>query len=155
MDTYIYTHTNFLYCVCVNVCVLEGAGGESGCIHPPTHSFSNTQSHTHTYIYIHRFDWYKYVVAVTAQNQAKFWYYKRFASPWLISNHRYIHFVDSDAGSPPEHPFDLSVYEQFLWERDLMIAQPAVSLVGQPSDHKVCMCVRAFGVCVCRSLSMQ
>lgn len=31
-----------------------------------------------------RFDWYQRVVSVTALRQAKFWYYKRFASPWAV-----------------------------------------------------------------------
>lgn len=35
-----------------------------------------------------RFDWYKHTVGITAQNQAKFWFYKRFASPWLVSGYR-------------------------------------------------------------------
>ncbi|GAB5030706.1 storage protein [Nannochloropsis oceanica] len=85
-----------------------------------------------------QFDWYKHTVGITAQNQAKFWFYKRFASPWLVSGYRYIHFVDSDAGSPPDRPFNLTTYENFLSDRDLLIAQPAITKVGRSSDHKVC-----------------
>jgi len=42
---------------------------------------------------------------------------------------RYVHFVDSDAGSPPEHPFNLTTYENFLFDHDLLIAQPAITKV--------------------------
>ena len=33
---------------------------------------------------LYRFNWYKKVVAVTAQRQAKLWFYKRFATPWHV-----------------------------------------------------------------------
>jgi hypothetical protein len=31
-----------------------------------------------------RFPWYREVVGISVQRQAKFWYYKRFATPWLV-----------------------------------------------------------------------
>ena len=67
-------------------------------------------------------------------HQAKIWYYKRFATPWLVKGYRYVHFVDSDTGSPPEHPFDLAEYDDFLHEHEILLGQPAVSLKGRSSD---------------------
>lgn len=37
-----------------------------------------------------KFEWYKRVVSITAQRQAKFWYYKRFAAPWAVKVRNYI-----------------------------------------------------------------
>lgn len=37
-----------------------------------------------------------------------------------------MHFVDSDAGSPPSRPFNLTQYENFLSDHGLLIAQPAI-----------------------------
>jgi len=35
-----------------------------------------------------KFDWYKLSIGVTAQHQAKFWYYKRFGAPWMVKGYR-------------------------------------------------------------------
>lgn len=92
---------------------------------PPT---TTTKTTTTT-----RFDWYARVVSVTALGQAKMWYYKRFATPWLAKGYRYVHFVDSDVGSPANHPFDLAEYEEFLHAHQVLLGQPAVSLEGRSS----------------------
>lgn len=104
-----------------------------------------------------RFQWYKHTVGITAQQQAKLWFYKRFAAPWLVKvlnkgmafpercyffpfkvrrrfqlqGYRYVHFVDSDAGSPREHPFNLETYENILEKHMILIAQPAVARGGR------------------------
>ena len=48
-----------------------------------------------------------------------------------FQGYRYIHFVDSDAGSPTEKPFDLAAYEAVLDEHNVMIGQPATSHGGR------------------------
>lgn len=53
----------------------------------------------------------------------------------LIPSFRYIHFVDSDAGSPPDRPFNLTTYENFLSDRDLLIAQPAITKVKKAKEE--------------------
>jgi len=48
-----------------------------------------------------------------------------------FQGYRYVHFVDSDAGSPAERPFDLAAYEALLDEYNVMIGQPATSHGGR------------------------
>lgn len=59
------------------------------------------------------------------------WFFKRALTPWLAENYGYVHFVDSDAGSPDERPFLLQDYEDFLAEHKVMIGQPAISDKGR------------------------
>lgn len=56
---------------------------------------------------------------------------KRFGEPWMVKNYKYVHFVDSDAGSPEENPFDLKTYENMLAEYKVKIGQPAVTPEGR------------------------
>jgi hypothetical protein len=78
-----------------------------------------------------KFPWYAKAIGITVRTQAKFWYYKRFGHPWLVMGYRYVHFVDSDAGSPEEKPFILRDYEDFLAQHGVMIGQPAISKKGR------------------------
>ena len=48
-----------------------------------------------------------------------------------VQGYRYVHFVDSDAGSPEERPFDLREYEDFLARHKVLIGQPAISDKGR------------------------
>ena len=56
--------------------------------------------------------------------------------PSFLPSFRYIHFVDSDAGSPPERPFNLTAYENFLANHDLLIAQPAITKVKKEGGRE-------------------
>jgi hypothetical protein len=78
-----------------------------------------------------RFDWWPRVVGVSARTQAKMWYYKRFALPWVVKGYRYVHFADSDVASPADQPFHLREYEDFIAKHRAKAAQAAVKTVGR------------------------
>jgi hypothetical protein len=59
------------------------------------------------------------------------YFFKRVLSPWMVRNYDYVHFVDSDAGSPADHPFDLWEYEKVLKAHDVPLGQPSLSAKTQ------------------------
>ena len=44
----------------------------------------------------------------------------------LRQGYKYVHFVDSDAGSPPDHPFHLEDYDAFLGRHNIQLGQPGI-----------------------------
>lgn len=85
-----------------------------------------------------KLDWYKHAVGFRANRQAKMWFFKRALSPWLVQGYEYVHFIDSDAGSPPEQPFHLAEYEAKLIEAGVVLGQPAVTVKEKSSEHLAC-----------------
>lgn len=85
-----------------------------------------------------KLDWYTKVVRFSAHGQGKMWFFKRVITPWLVAPYQYVHFVDSDAGSPPEQPFDLWAYERTLLAHGVVLGQPAVTDKVKSTVHDLC-----------------
>ncbi|KAI9151138.1 hypothetical protein H9P43_009753 [Blastocladiella emersonii ATCC 22665] len=62
--------------------------------------------------------------SVVAVNQTKFWFAKRFLTPQVVDNYRYVFLWDDDVGLPDG--WDPLAFVKVLSENNLHIAQPAL-----------------------------
>ncbi|CAH9133490.1 unnamed protein product [Cuscuta epithymum] len=69
------------------------------------------------------FEWSKNVIHVTANEQTKWWYAKRFLHPDIVSPYDYIFIWDEDIGV--DH-FDAEEYIKLVKKHGLEISQPAL-----------------------------
>lgn len=108
--------------------------------------------------------WYKRAVGFYAHRQGKMFFFKRALTPYLVQEYEYVHFIDSDAGSPvPANatttddadattttgdatitdnatagPFSLWAYERVLRAHRVVMGQPAVTNKAKTSAHPIC-----------------
>lgn len=73
------------------------------------------------------FAWADSVVIVHTRRQMKFWYLKRFVTPWTAQLYEFLHFLDADVDADAQNRFDPVAYEAALSAHGVLIAQPALS----------------------------
>ncbi|TKY59328.1 hypothetical protein E2542_SST16413 [Spatholobus suberectus] len=79
-------------------------------------------------------NWSSKVIHITAQNQTKWWFAKRFLHPDIVSIYDYIFLWDEDLGV--EH-FSPSRYIEIVKEEGLQISQPALDPNSTEIHHRI------------------
>uniref|UniRef100_A0A2P2MHD4 Lysine ketoglutarate reductase trans-splicing related 1 n=2 Tax=Rhizophora mucronata TaxID=61149 RepID=A0A2P2MHD4_RHIMU len=69
------------------------------------------------------FEWSNHVVHISAQNQTKWWFAKRFLHPDIVEDYSYIFLWDEDLGV---ENFDPQLYLSIVRSEGLEISQPAL-----------------------------
>ncbi|CAI9769274.1 unnamed protein product [Fraxinus pennsylvanica] len=80
------------------------------------------------------FNWYGRVIHVSATNQTKWWFAKRFLHPDIIAEYEYIFLWDEDLGVKNFHP---GRYLSIIKEEDLEISQPALDPGKSEVHHHI------------------
>lgn len=79
-------------------------------------------------------DWSGRVIHVSATNQTKWWFAKRFLHPDIVSEYDYIFLWDEDLGVENFHP---GRYLSIVKEEDLEISQPALDAAKSEVHHQI------------------
>ncbi|XP_010557744.1 PREDICTED: uncharacterized protein LOC104826643 isoform X2 [Tarenaya hassleriana] len=80
------------------------------------------------------FDWSETAIHVSAINQTKWWFAKRFLHPDIVSAYSYVFLWDEDLGV--EH-FDARRYLSIVKEEGLEISQPALDPRSSELHHQI------------------
>ncbi|CAA0840038.1 Protein of unknown function (DUF707 [Striga hermonthica] len=80
------------------------------------------------------FEWNDRVIHVTAKNQTKWWFAKRFLHPDIVSEYEYIFLWDEDLGVENFHP---GRYVSIIKEEGLEISQPGLDLGKSEVHHHI------------------
>ncbi|RVW73418.1 hypothetical protein CK203_053017 [Vitis vinifera] len=78
------------------------------------------------------FEWSSQAIHVSAMNQTKWWFAKRFLHPDIISEYAYIFIWDEDIGV---EYFDVGRYLSIVKEEELEISQPALDPYNSVVHH--------------------
>lgn len=78
--------------------------------------------------------WIEDTIVVRVQGKMKWWFVKRFLTPDVASQHRFIHVLDDDVTLPPG-AFSIERYEGILEARGLDIAQPSHTADSQTTHQ--------------------
>ncbi|XP_034692436.1 uncharacterized protein LOC117919364 isoform X1 [Vitis riparia] len=78
------------------------------------------------------FEWSSQAIHVSAMNQTKWWFAKRFLHPDIISEYAYIFIWDEDIGV---EYFDVGRYLSIIKEEELEISQPALDPYNSVVHH--------------------
>ncbi|KAJ3670257.1 hypothetical protein LUZ60_010581 [Juncus effusus] len=79
-------------------------------------------------------DWSKNVIHISAFNQTKWWFAKRFLHPDIVSNYDYIFLWDEDLGVDNFNP---SRYVKIIESEGLEISQPALDPSLSEVHHRI------------------
>nr|XP_016439593.1 PREDICTED: uncharacterized protein LOC107765456 isoform X3 [Nicotiana tabacum] len=79
-------------------------------------------------------EWSSHVIHVSAMNQTKWWFAKRFLHPDIVSEYDYIFLWDEDLGVESFHP---DKYLSIVREEGLEISQPALDLGKSEVHHPI------------------
>ncbi|TYH07856.1 hypothetical protein ES288_A08G267800v1 [Gossypium darwinii] len=80
------------------------------------------------------FEWCDKVIHVSARNQTKWWFAKRFLHPDIVSEYSYIFLWDEDLGVEHFHP---KVYVSIIEHEGLEISQPALDRSKSEVHHQI------------------
>ncbi|CAH9125556.1 unnamed protein product [Cuscuta epithymum] len=79
-------------------------------------------------------EWSKKVIHVSAVNQTKWWFAKRFLHPDIVTEYEYIFLWDEDLGVENFHP---KRYVSIVKEEGLEISQPGLDLHKSEVHHRI------------------
>ncbi|XWS42929.1 hypothetical protein CRYUN_Cryun16bG0055900 [Craigia yunnanensis] len=80
------------------------------------------------------FEWIDQVIHVSAHNQTKWWFAKRFLHPDIVSEYSYIFLWDEDLGVEDFHP---KKYVSIVEREGLEISQPALDPAKSEVHHQI------------------
>ncbi|KAL1807979.1 hypothetical protein ACET3Z_024969 [Daucus carota] len=80
------------------------------------------------------FDWSNDVIHVSAMNQTKWWFAKRFLHPDVVADYNYIFLWDEDLGV---EDFDPERYVSIITKEGLEISQPALDPKKSEVHHQI------------------
>ncbi|XP_021282295.1 uncharacterized protein LOC110415116 isoform X1 [Herrania umbratica] len=80
------------------------------------------------------FEWNDQVIHVSARNQTKWWFAKRFLHPDIVSEYSYIFLWDEDLGVEDFHP---KKYVSIVERERLEISQPALDPAKSEVHHQI------------------
>ncbi|XP_052170198.1 uncharacterized protein LOC127786674 isoform X2 [Diospyros lotus] len=80
------------------------------------------------------FEWSGRVVHISAANQTKWWFAKRFLHPDIVAEYNYIFLWDEDLGVEYFHP---KRYLEIVKQEGLEISQPALDPVKSEVHHQI------------------
>ncbi|KAL9677249.1 hypothetical protein QQ045_005477 [Rhodiola kirilowii] len=80
------------------------------------------------------FEWSDHVIHVSAPNQTKWWFAKRFLHPDVVSEYDYVFLWDEDLGVDNFNP---KRYISIIKEEGLEISQPALDPVKSEVHHQI------------------
>ncbi|XP_038992586.1 uncharacterized protein LOC120116106 isoform X2 [Hibiscus syriacus] len=80
------------------------------------------------------FEWCDKVIHVSARNQTKWWFAKRFLHPDIVSEYSYIFLWDEDLGVEHFHPKE---YVSIIEHEGLEISQPALDRYKSELHHQI------------------
>ncbi|XVF30344.1 hypothetical protein REPUB_Repub16aG0048900 [Reevesia pubescens] len=80
------------------------------------------------------FEWSDQVIHVSAHNQTKWWFAKRFLHPAIVSEYNYIFLWDEDLGVEDFHP---KKYVSIVEHEGLEISQPALDPAKSEVHHQI------------------
>ncbi|OIW13781.1 hypothetical protein TanjilG_31670 [Lupinus angustifolius] len=80
------------------------------------------------------FEWNDRVIHVSAINQGKWWFAKRFLHPDIVAEYDYIFLWDEDLGVENFHP---DKYVSIIKQEDLEISQPALDPKKSEVHHQI------------------
>ncbi|XVE90552.1 hypothetical protein DITRI_Ditri20bG0086800 [Diplodiscus trichospermus] len=80
------------------------------------------------------FEWNDQVIHVSAYNQTKWWFAKRFLHPDIVSEYSYIFLWDEDLGVEDFHP---KKYVSIVEREGLEISQPALDPAKSEVHHQI------------------
>ncbi|KAK8568880.1 hypothetical protein V6N12_007417 [Hibiscus sabdariffa] len=81
-----------------------------------------------------QFEWCDKVIHVSARNQTKWWFAKRFLHPDIVSEYSYIFLWDEDLGVENFRP---EVYVSIIEHEGLEISQPALDRYKSEVHHQI------------------
>ncbi|EYU35025.1 hypothetical protein MIMGU_mgv1a021997mg [Erythranthe guttata] len=82
----------------------------------------------------HEFEWCDSVIHVSAVNQTKWWFAKRFLHPDIVAEYEYIFLWDEDLGVDNFHP---ERYLSIIKEEGLEISQPGLDRSSSEIHHQI------------------
>ncbi|KAL0364971.1 UNVERIFIED_CONTAM: hypothetical protein Sangu_0594700 [Sesamum angustifolium] len=82
----------------------------------------------------HDFEWSDRVIHVSATNQTKWWFAKRFLHPDIVAEYEYVFLWDEDLGVENFHP---QRYLSIIKEEGLEISQPALDAGKSEVHHQI------------------
>ncbi|KAK9287390.1 hypothetical protein L1049_015808 [Liquidambar formosana] len=85
------------------------------------------------------FTWNDYVIHVSAVNQTKWWFAKRFLHPDIVAEYNYIFLWDEDLGVENFHP---GRYLSIVKDEGLEISQPGLDTAKSEVHHQITARVR-------------
>ncbi|KAL5834383.1 hypothetical protein ACOSQ4_013880 [Xanthoceras sorbifolium] len=80
------------------------------------------------------FEWSNHVIHVSAMNQTKWWFAKRFLHPDIVAEYSYIFLWDEDLGVEDFHP---EKYLSIVKSEGLEISQPALDPTKSEVHHQI------------------
>ncbi|MBA0600846.1 hypothetical protein Gorai_004041, partial [Gossypium raimondii] len=80
------------------------------------------------------FAWSDQVIHVSARNQTKWWFAKRFLHPGIVWEYSYIFLWDEDLGVEDFHP---KKYVSIVEREGLEISQPALDTAKSEVHHQI------------------